>query len=77
MGERIEGEEFAEFLHKKGQKFTDFNQVRREIELETERTAGKDKGITDKPITLTIYSPNVVDLTLVDLPGITKVPVKG
>jgi dynamin 1-like protein len=44
---------------------------------ETARIAGTDKGISDKQIGLTIYSPNVVDLTLVDLPGITKVPVKG
>lgn len=28
-------------------------------------------------ISLTIHSPSVVDLTLVDLPGMTKVPVKG
>jgi replication fork clamp-binding protein CrfC len=27
------------------------------------------------PINLKIYSPNVLNLTLVDLPGITKVPV--
>lgn len=26
---------------------------------------------------MTIYSPSLVDLTLVDLPGMTKVPVKG
>lgn len=26
---------------------------------------------------MTIYSPHLVDLTMVDLPGITKVPVKG
>jgi dynamin 1-like protein len=39
--------------------------------------AGKDKYISEYPISLTIYSPYVVDLTLVDLPGITKVPVKG
>ena len=26
---------------------------------------------------MTIYSPNVLDLTLVDLPGLTKVPVQG
>lgn len=30
-----------------------------------------------EPISLTIYSPNLVDLTLVDLPGMTKVPIKG
>ena len=33
--------------------------------------------MSDQPIFLTIHSQNVVDLTLVDLPGITKVPVKG
>uniref|UniRef100_A0A6Q2Z9H3 Dynamin-1-like protein n=1 Tax=Esox lucius TaxID=8010 RepID=A0A6Q2Z9H3_ESOLU len=33
------------------------------------------QGITDEPIHLKIFSPHVVNLTLVDLPGITKVPV--
>jgi dynamin 1-like protein len=41
------------------------------------RIAGFEKNISDEPISLTIYSPNVVDLTMVDLPGITKVPIKG
>ena len=36
-----------------------------------------NKGISLDPISLTIYSPKLVDLTLVDLPGMTKVPVKG
>ena len=31
--------------------------------------------VTDKPINLKIYSPNVVNLTLIDLPGITRNPV--
>ena len=68
--------EYAEFLHKKGEVFTDFEKVRDEIKAETNKLAGKDKGVTDKPISLVIYSPNVVDLTLVDLPGLTKVPIK-
>jgi dynamin 1-like protein len=41
------------------------------------RIAGYDKNISDEPISLTIFSPHVVDLTMVDLPGITKVPIKG
>lgn len=41
------------------------------------RIAGFEKNISDEPISLTIHSPNVVDLTMVDLPGITKVPVRG
>uniref|UniRef100_A0AAX7TZW9 Dynamin-1-like protein n=1 Tax=Astatotilapia calliptera TaxID=8154 RepID=A0AAX7TZW9_ASTCA len=46
-----------------------------EIENETERISGNNKGISDEPIHLKIFSPHVVNLTLVDLPGITKVPV--
>ena len=69
--------EYAEFAHKQGEFFTDFNKVRREIEEQTEKLAGDKKGITNKPISLVIYSKTVVDLTLVDLPGITKVPVAG
>lgn len=37
--------------------------------------AGANKGICPEPINLKIYSTRVVNLTLVDLPGITKVPV--
>uniref|UniRef100_A0A673BVY9 Dynamin-1-like protein n=1 Tax=Sphaeramia orbicularis TaxID=375764 RepID=A0A673BVY9_9TELE len=33
------------------------------------------QGISDEPIHLKVFSPHVVNLTLVDLPGITKVPV--
>jgi dynamin 1-like protein len=31
--------------------------------------------VSSKPINLKIYSPRVLNLTLVDLPGMTKVPV--
>jgi len=74
-GKEHPAEEYAEFSHKEGQIFTNFNHVRQEIEARTAALAGGQKGITDKPISLVIYSKNVVDLTLVDLPGITKVPV--
>jgi len=39
--------------------------------------AGKNKGIVNDPITLTIYSNDCPDLTLIDLPGITRIPLKG
>ncbi|KAF9603299.1 hypothetical protein IFM89_034648 [Coptis chinensis] len=69
------GEEYGEFLHLKNQKFYDFEQIRKEIQAETDREAGANKGVSDRQIRLKIYSPNVLDITLVDLPGITKVPV--
>uniref|UniRef100_A0AAX7TQJ7 Dynamin-2 n=1 Tax=Astatotilapia calliptera TaxID=8154 RepID=A0AAX7TQJ7_ASTCA len=67
--------EYAEFLHCKGRKFVDFDEVRQEIEAETDRLTGSNKGISPIPINLRVYSPNVLNLTLIDLPGMTKVPV--
>uniref|UniRef100_A0A8C5ASG2 Dynamin-1-like protein n=1 Tax=Gadus morhua TaxID=8049 RepID=A0A8C5ASG2_GADMO len=71
----VEGEDWGKFLHTKNKIFTDFEEIRQEIENETERVSGSNKGISDDPIHLKIFSPHVVNLTLVDLPGITKVPV--
>ncbi|XP_067346186.1 dynamin-1-like protein isoform X1 [Channa argus] len=68
-------QEWGKFLHTKNKIFTDFDEIRQEIENETERVSGNNKGISDEPIHLKIFSPHVVNLTLVDLPGITKVPV--
>lgn len=49
--------EYAEFLHCKGKKFVDFDEVRREIEGETDRVTGGNKGISNIPINLRVYSP--------------------
>ncbi|KAJ3325927.1 vacuolar protein sorting-associated protein 1 [Boothiomyces sp. JEL0866] len=67
-------EEFGEFLHLPGKKFTEFDEIRTEIEKETDRTTSSRVGLSPDPIYLKITSPNVLTLTLVDLPGITKVP---
>lgn len=82
----------------------DFEEVRLEIEAETDRLTGSNKGISPFPINLRVYSPNgnrvsqtnaaflctssasawllsclalsaVLNLTLIDLPGMTKVAV--
>jgi dynamin 1-like protein len=65
--------EWAEFHHIPGRRFYDFQEVKREIESETARIAGNNKGINRQPINLKIYSAHVLSLTLVDLPGLTKV----
>ncbi|XP_027083988.2 phragmoplastin DRP1E-like isoform X2 [Coffea arabica] len=70
-------EDYAQFLHTGDKKFIDFSMVRKEIQEETDRVTGKAKQISALPINLSIYSPNVVNLTLVDLPGLTKVAVEG
>ena len=68
-------DEWGEFLHIQNKKFYDFNQIREEIVRETDAKTGRNAGISPAPINLRIYSPNVLTLTLVDLPGLTKVPV--
>jgi replication fork clamp-binding protein CrfC len=67
--------EWGEFLHIPNQKFHDFNEIRNEIIRETDRVTGKNKNVSPLPIHLKVHSPNVLNLTLIDLPGITKVPV--
>ncbi|OLL24089.1 Vacuolar protein sorting-associated protein 1 [Neolecta irregularis DAH-3] len=69
------GDEWGEFLHIPGQKYYDFSKIRDEIIRDTEAKTGRNAGISAVPINLRIYSPNVLTLTLVDLPGTTKVPV--
>ncbi|KAF7342766.1 hypothetical protein MSAN_01991800 [Mycena sanguinolenta] len=44
------------------------------LHLSSNKT-GRNAGISPLPINSRIYSPNVLTLTLVDLPGLTKVPV--
>ncbi|KAL5577034.1 hypothetical protein UlMin_018733 [Ulmus minor] len=45
------------------------------INTATEEIAGDGKGISKTPLTLTVKKESVPDLTMVDLPGIVRVPV--
>lgn len=60
-----------------GQKFGDFEEVRKAIDGLTDKVCGKSKGIIDKPIVLQVFSHTCPDLTLIDLPGITRIPLAG
>ena len=73
-GDSVEPD-YAVFMHRQDVKYTDFQQVKREIELDTERVAGKGKAISKVPILLSVFSKSLLPLTMVDLPGITKIPV--
>ncbi|KAJ3092018.1 vacuolar protein sorting-associated protein 1 [Quaeritorhiza haematococci] len=68
-------EEWGEFLHQPGKKYFNFDEIRQEIVNDTEAKCGKNTNLSPQPINLRIFSPNVLTLTLVDLPGLTKVPV--
>ena len=56
-------------------RFFDFDEVRNTIELRTNELAGDNKGVVNKPIHVKVTSPRLLELTLVDLPGFTKMPV--
>ncbi|KAK6158201.1 hypothetical protein DH2020_005515 [Rehmannia glutinosa] len=56
---------------------TDEENIADAISLATEEIAGKGKGISNSLLTLVVKKKGVPDLTMVDLPGITRVPVHG
>ncbi|KAJ6878011.1 hypothetical protein NC651_030681 [Populus alba x Populus x berolinensis] len=56
---------------------TDEAHVADAINLATDEIAGNGKDISDTELTLVVKKNGVPDLTLVDLPGITRVPVHG
>jgi len=68
-------QDWIEFAHKPGEKYFDFFKAREEIEIDTDRVCGRNKDISTTPIIVKVYSRSVVDLTLVDLPGLTKIPI--
>lgn len=67
--------EWATFLHRHDKIFVDWEDVKLEIIDETEKVCGTNKGVSSEPISLKFYSPHVLSLTIVDLPGITRLPV--
>jgi len=69
------GAEWGEFLHLPGRRFANFSDIRDEIIRDTERLTGRNRGISSTPLHLKIYSPRVLHLSLVDLPGTAKVAV--
>ncbi|KAL7160037.1 hypothetical protein ABFS83_01G068200 [Erythranthe nasuta] len=56
---------------------TDEEHISDAISLATEEIAGNGKGISSNPLTLIVKKNGVPDLTMIDLPGITRVPVHG
>jgi len=43
----------------------------------TDKVCGNKKGIVDRPIVVNVYSHTCPDLTLIDLPGITRIAIDG
>lgn len=70
-------EPWAKFDEVPNKKFTNFQEVKETINFLTDKICGQKKNIIDKPIVLNIFSHTCPDLTMVDLPGITRIPIDG
>ncbi|KAI9188194.1 mitochondrial dynamin GTPase Msp1 [Blastocladiella emersonii ATCC 22665] len=68
-------EEYGEFPQLGLGRVTNFRQIQQT--LYDLNMAVKDECVSDNPIELRIYSPNVPDLTLVDLPGYIQIHSKN
>lgn len=66
---------YGQFKVEPNIKYTDFNKIRLKIEALTDELCGSNKNIVDDPIVLQVFSPNCPDLTVIDLPGITRIPI--
>uniref|UniRef100_A0A914PDI9 Dynamin GTPase n=1 Tax=Panagrolaimus davidi TaxID=227884 RepID=A0A914PDI9_9BILA len=78
LKEGSRSEDWAIFREENGtdsEVFTDFNKVREEISKRTDKMCAA--GVSEKVINLKIFSSKVIELTLVDLPGLITSSVKG
>uniref|UniRef100_A0AC34FEQ6 Uncharacterized protein n=1 Tax=Panagrolaimus sp. ES5 TaxID=591445 RepID=A0AC34FEQ6_9BILA len=78
LPEEIRSEDWATFKGSESndsKAFTNFEEVRKEIKAKTDAIC--EKGVSSTVINLKIFSSKVIELTLVDLPGLTSVAVEG
>jgi dynamin 1-like protein len=69
------GKPYIYFGEDKKDIITDFQCIKDKINKLTEATCGKNKNIKDDPLIINIFSQTCPNLTIIDLPGITRVPV--
>ena len=63
---------------KKEKRIADLTKIADEVTRLTTEIAGAGTGVSDSPIYLTVYKHDIRhDLTLIDLPGITRNPLPG
>ena len=60
-----------------GKKYSNFGDVCANIQKLTDEIAGTHGNIVNDPIKLRVYSVDCPDLTIIDLPGITRIDMKG
>ena len=69
------GEPYIIFEEDKNNKITDFQYVKDKINELTNSICKNNKNIKNEPLIINIYSKTCPNLTIIDLPGITRVPI--
>ncbi len=69
------GKPYINFDEDKNNKITDFQYVKEKINKLTNSICGNNKDIKNDPLIINVYSKTCPNLTIIDLPGITRVPV--
>ena len=69
--------ETADLLPQSSEKITDFNKIPKKISEYTNKLAGNEGCVQDKPIHMKVVSPTGPTMTLIDLPGITHMSRKN
>ena len=69
------GDPYIYFSENEKDKITDFSKIKKMINDFTKSACGNNKNIKDDPLIINIFSQTCPDLTIIDLPGISKVPV--
>ncbi|XP_037041994.1 dynamin-1-like protein [Bradysia coprophila] len=78
LSAKLKATEWVEFPQLTDEKIvTDFNRVSHIINNEVNRRAAGENVIVKEQLILRIISPNVINLTLVDLPGLVSAPAEG
>jgi GTP-binding protein EngB required for normal cell division len=72
----VGGDEYSEFPQLKLGKICSFSKVQKTL-TDLNLAVSDEECVSDSPIELKIYSPNIPDLTLVDLPGYIQVVNKN
>ena len=70
-------QDYAILADSPNQKYTDFEQVRVYLQNKMNETAQSPKGITADPVVVKIFVKEGVNISLIDMPGLSKISPQG
>ena len=70
-------QDYAILADSPNQKYTDFEQVRAYLQNKMNETAQSPKGITADPVVVKIFVKEGVNISFIDMPGLSKIALQG